>query len=52
MLGQTDWQPRCIASVRIADGPCITVGLTDESAPGTVIELLEEGTAPYGALKK
>ena len=52
MLGQTDWQPRRIANVRTADGPCITVGLTDESAPGTVIELLEEGTAPYGALKK
>ena len=52
MLGQTDWQPRRIASVRIADGACITVGLTDESAPGTVIELFEEGTAPFGAARK
>ena len=52
MLGQTDWQPRRIANVRTADGPCITVGLTDESAPGSVIELFEEGTAPYGAAKK
>ena len=52
MLGQTDWQPRRIASVRTADGPCITVGLTDESAPVTVIELFEEGTAPYGAARK
>jgi hypothetical protein len=52
MLGQTDWQPRRIASVRIADGPCITVGLIDESAPGSVIELFEEGTAPYGAARK
>ena len=52
MLGQTDWQPRRIASVRTTDGTCITVGLTDESAPGSVIELFEEGTAPYGAAKK
>ena len=52
MLGQTDWQPRRIASVRTADGACITVGLIDESAPGTVIELFEEGTAPYGAARK
>jgi hypothetical protein len=46
------WQPRRIASVRTADGACITVGLTDESAPGSVIELFEEDTAPYGAAKK
>ena len=29
MLGQTDWQPRRIASVRTSDGQRITVGLTD-----------------------
>ena len=51
MLGQTDWQPRRIASVRTSDGQRITVGLTDESEPGTVIELFEEGTAPFGAAK-
>ncbi|HEY7661988.1 MAG TPA: hypothetical protein VH934_02575, partial [Xanthobacteraceae bacterium] len=33
MLGQSDWQPRRIASVRISDGQRITVGLTDESGP-------------------
>jgi hypothetical protein len=48
MIGQTDWQPRRIASVRTADGQLITVGLRDESGPGTVIELFEEEKAPYG----
>jgi uncharacterized OB-fold protein len=52
MLGQTDWQPRRIASVRTSEGLRLTVGLTDDSGPGTVIELFEEGTAPFGAAKK
>jgi len=52
MLGQTDWQPRRIASVRTSDGQQITVGLTDESESGTVIELFEENAAPFGAAKK
>ena len=52
MLGQSEWQPRRIASVRTSDGQRITVGLTDESGPGTVIELFEQDTAPFGAAKK
>jgi uncharacterized OB-fold protein len=52
MLGQSDWQPRRIASVRTSDGQRITIGLTDESGPGTVIELFEQDTAPFGAAKK
>ncbi|MGA7489134.1 MAG: hypothetical protein WBW74_19600 [Xanthobacteraceae bacterium] len=52
MLGQSDWQPRRIASARTSDGQLITVGLTDESGPGSVIELFEEATAPFGAAKK
>jgi uncharacterized OB-fold protein len=52
MLGQSDWQPRRIASVRTSDGQRITVGLTDESGPGTAIELFEQDTAPFGAAKK
>ena len=52
MLGQSDWQPRRIASVRTSDGQRITVGLTDESGPGTVIELFEQDAAPFGAAKK
>jgi len=52
MLGQTDWQPRRIASVRTSDGQRITVGLTDSSEPSTVIELFEDGTAPFGAAKR
>ena len=51
MIGQTDWQPRRIASVRTSDGQLITVGLRDESGPGTVIELFEDGTAPFGQAK-
>ncbi len=51
VLGQTDWQPRRIASVRTPNGPRISVGLRDESEPGTVIELFEEGSAPFGAAK-
>lgn len=49
MLGQENWQPRRIASVRTSDGQRITVGLRDESGPGDTIELFEEGTAPFGA---
>ena len=34
-----------------SDGQLITVGLRDESEPGTVIELFEDGTAPFGRAK-
>ena len=51
MIGQTDWTPRRIASVRTADGMAFTVGLRDESGPGEVVALFEEATAPYGQAK-
>ena len=51
MLGQENWQPRRIASVRISDGPRMTVGLRDESGPGDTIELFEENGAPFGQAK-
>ncbi|MDB5578961.1 MAG: DNA-binding protein [Bradyrhizobium sp.] len=51
VLGQTDWTPRRIANVRTVNGPRMTVGLRDESGPGTVIAIFEEGTAPFGAAK-
>ena len=51
MIGQENWQPRRIANVRIVKGPLMTVGLRDESSPGTTIELFEEGTAPFGRAK-
>jgi uncharacterized OB-fold protein len=51
MLGQENWQPRRIASVRTVDGQRITVGLRDESGPGATIELFEEDTAPFGRAK-
>ena len=52
MIGQADWQPRRIASVRTSDGQLFTVGLRDESGPGATIELFEEGTAPFGQAKR
>jgi len=52
MIGQENWQPRRIANVRTPEGLSMTVGLRDESGPGTVIELFEEGTAPFGRAKK
>ena len=51
MIGQTDWTPRRIASVRTSDGQLITVGLRGESGPGATIVLFEDGTAPYGEAK-
>ena len=51
MLGQTEWQPRRIASVRTTEGLCITVGLCDQSEPGATIALFEDGTAPFGQTK-
>ena len=48
MLGQENWQPRRIASVRTSDGQLITVGLKDDSDPGAAIELFQEGEAPFG----
>ncbi len=51
MIGQSDWQPRRIANVRIAGGLRLTVGLTDNSGPGAVVELWEDGTAPFGRAK-
>ncbi len=51
MLGQENWQPRRIASVRTSDGQCITVGLGDQSEPGETVELFEENCAPFGRAK-
>ena len=48
MLGQENWQPRRIASVRTSDGQRVTIGLLDQSEPGATIELFEEGGAPFG----
>ena len=51
MLGQENWQPRRIASVRTSDGQLMTVGLRDESGPGARVELFQEGDAPFGRAK-
>ena len=53
MLGQTDWKPRRIANVSTPDGgPPLTVGLLDDSGPGTRIEFFQEGGAPVGRAKQ
>jgi uncharacterized OB-fold protein len=52
MIGQENWQPRRIANVLTSDGQRMTVGLRDESGPGVTIELIEEGTAPFGRAKR
>jgi uncharacterized OB-fold protein len=52
MIGQENWQPRRIANVRTRGGPSITVGLRDESGPGTVVELMQEEGAPFGRRKQ
>jgi len=51
MIGQENWQPRRIANVRTSEGQHMTVGLRDESGPGTVIELFQEDQAPFGTAK-
>ena len=51
MIGQENWQPRRIANVRTTGGPSITVGLRDESGPGSVVELMQEEGAPFGRRK-
>jgi uncharacterized OB-fold protein len=51
MLGQENWQPRRIASVRTSDGQRVTVGLRDQSEPGETVELFEENCAPFGRAK-
>jgi uncharacterized protein len=51
MLGQENWQPRRIASVRAAGGVLMTVGLRDESGPGMHVMLFQEDEAPFGRAK-
>jgi uncharacterized protein len=51
MIGQSDWTPRRIASVRTSDGQLVTVGLRDDFGPGAAIDLYEDGSAPYGQAK-
>ena len=52
MIGQENWQPRRLANVRTRGGPSITVGLRDESGPGTEVALSQEEGAPYAKRKQ
>ena len=47
MLGQTDWQPRRIASVRTSDGQRLTV----DDRLAEIQSRYERDTAPFGAAK-
>jgi uncharacterized OB-fold protein len=51
MVGQENWQPKRIASVRTGDGQRITIGLRDASGPGATVELFQEEQAPFGRAK-
>jgi uncharacterized OB-fold protein len=51
MIGQENWQPKRIASVRTSDGQRISIGLRDEAGPGATIELFQEEQAPFGRAK-
>jgi len=52
MLGQENWQPRRIASVRTSEGLLMTVGLVDEADVGATIELFQDEAAPFGRTKR
>jgi len=52
MLGQENWQPRRIASVRTPSGLRLTIGLQDESGPGANLELFEDNSAPFGRARR
>ena len=51
MIGQENWQPRRIASVRTRDGMVMTVGLQDDAGPGATVALFQDDTAPFGKAK-
>lgn len=46
MAGRPDFLPRKIASVKVADGPTLIVGLLHDAAPESAVELFMDGTAP------
>lgn len=51
MIGQENWKPRRIASVRTSDSQLVTVGLIDDSKVGSAVQLFEDGTAPVGRVR-
>jgi uncharacterized OB-fold protein len=51
VIGQPDWQPRRIATVKTDDGPRILAGLLDESGPDDRVVLLQEEGAPHARRK-
>lgn len=51
MIGQENWTPKRIASVRTSDGQLVTVGLVDDAGLGATVELFQEEGAPFGRKK-
>ena len=47
VIGQADWQPRPIATVKIDSGARILAGLLDDAGPDDRVTLFEEDGAPY-----
>jgi uncharacterized OB-fold protein len=47
VLSHSDWQPRCLASVRTCDGQLIVAGLQDPLPDGMPVDLWQDGMAPY-----
>lgn len=51
MLGQENWKPRAIASVRTDAGVLITAGLLDDASEGDEIVLCQDEGAPFARAK-
>ena len=47
VIGQTDWQPKPIATVRIDGGARILAGVLDEAGPDDRVLLTQDDGAPY-----
>ena len=52
MIGQENWQKRCIASVLTDAGCHVTAGLLDEAKEGDEIDLFEQDGGPFGRLRQ
>jgi uncharacterized OB-fold protein len=51
VIGQPDWQPRPIATVKIDGGARILAGVIDDAGPNDRVTLSQENGAPYARRK-
>jgi len=47
-IGQENWTPRKIASVRLPEGQMIVAGIADDIESGMTVALFEENGSPHG----